>query len=314
MRKTMGLLALICLLLAAACWLLPQAETAVKETDTRQVTDSAGREVTIPKHPKRVVILNASNLDLYVAAGGAKAVVGKPVSQALSPSVAEAVAEAEEVGIIHSPDVEKILSLKPDLVIGTNVPYHTNLADTLSQAGIPLYVQSLDSLEDLKTALAFYGSLTGQEAQAQDVSDKLTADIAAVKQQAAGRTPPKSLILFGSPESFNMGTSKCFTGNLLNELGGGNIADRAMGDGGYLPLSMEFVARENPQVIFVITHGNVAELESKLRQELAASEAWQNVAAVQTGKVYVLPYELFAVNPGIRTADAMKVLAKALYP
>lgn len=313
MRKFMAIFACLCLLGAAAFFLLPQAGLAGHQENTRLVTDSTGREVNIPQHPQRVVILNASNIDLYVAAGGGETIVGKAASKALSPEVMKATEKAAEVGIIHSPDVEKILSLKPDLVIGTNVPFHTNLADTLAQAGIPLYIQSLDSMEELTSALQFYGTLTGEEAKAQATVTKLTASMAEIKERTAGKNPPKSLIVFGSPDSFNMGTGKCFTGSLLNELGGGNIADQAQGEGGYLPISMEFVARENPEVIFIIMHGQAEELEAKMRQELAGSEAWQNIAAVQQGRVYILPYELFAVNPGVRAAEALQVLAEDMY-
>ena len=97
-------------------------------------------------------------------------------------------------------------------------------------------------------------------------------------------------------------------------LGGGNIADRAEGDGAYLPLSMEFVARENPSIIFVIVHGPAATLEPKMRRDLQQSEAWADVDAVKNGRVYVLPYEPFAINPGVRAADALETLADIMYP
>ena len=313
MRKLLTAFTLLCLLLGAVfAFITPQKTTAEKEM-VQQVTDSTGREVTIPVHPKRVVILNASNIDLYVAAGGASTIVGKATSKALSAEVSEATEKAVEVGIIHSPDVEKILSLHPDLVIGTNVPFHMDLAATLQQAGIPLYIRSLDSRSDVEEALKFYGSLTGEVKQASAAVDKLKKAQDAVKEQIKGRKPPKSLIVFGSPDSFNMGTGKCFTGDLVNELGGGNIADKAESSSGYVPISMEFVARENPEVLLLIMHGNPAELEGKMRHELSTNEAWQNIAAVQSGRVYVLPYELFAVNPGMRTGEALRVLSECLY-
>ncbi len=314
MRKLLAVFTALCLIGAAAFFILSPQGGAAGKGAVRQVTDSTGREVQVPVHPQRVVILNASNIDLYVAAGGAPTIVGKAASKALSPEVAQATEKAAEVGIIHSPDVEKILSLQPDLVIGTNVPFHTDLAATLQQAGIPLYIQSLDSRAELEKALQFYGSLTGEEKQAGAALDKLKSAQAAVKEQVSRRRPPKSLIVFGSPDSFNMGTSKCFTGDLVKELGGGNIADEADSDSGYVPISMEFVARENPEVMLLIMHGNPAELEGKMRQELSINDAWQNIAAVQVGRVYVLPYELFAVNPGTRTGEALRVLAGYLYP
>ena len=170
------------------------------------------------------------------------------------------------------------------------------------------------STTSLLSTLDFYGKLTGHEEDARVQAAVIQEKLDAVKTRAEGRTPPKNLLVFGSPDSFNMGTSKCFTGGLIDMLGGGNIADRAEGDGGYIPLSMEFVARENPAVIFIIVHGPAETLEPKMRRDLQESEAWADVDAVKNGRVYVLPYELFAVNPGVRAADALQTLANIMYP
>ena len=80
-------------------------------SSTRVVTDSTGREVTIPTHPKRVVLLNASHLDLYYYAGGKETntIVGKPTSEALSDEVKEGTKNIEQIGVIHNPSVETIL-------------------------------------------------------------------------------------------------------------------------------------------------------------------------------------------------------------
>ena len=313
MRKIGIGVAFLCLAAVIVLIFTPRTQEASQPKELT-VTDSMGREVTLPAHPKRVVILNASNLDLFVAAGGAQAVVGKPSSQALSPTVVEKTANAEEVGIIHQPNVEKILSLQPDLVIGTNVPFHIDLENTLSDAGVPIYIQALDDVPSLFSALSFYGKLTDDEERAEKEVQTIKDKLAEVEKRAAGSTPPKTLLVFGSPESFNMGTAKCFTGGLIELLGGGNIADRASGDGAYLPLSMEFVARENPSIILAIVHGPTETLEPKMRRDLQDNAAWADVDAVKNGRVYVLPYELFAINPGIRAADALDVLADIMYP
>ena len=51
-----------------------------------------------------------------------------------------------------------------------------------------------------------------------------------------------------------------------------------------------------------------------MRRDLQESEACADVDAVKNGRVYVLPYELFAINPGVRSADALEVLADIMYP
>jgi iron complex transport system substrate-binding protein len=164
--------------------------------------------------------------------------------------------------------------------------------------------------------LRLYGELSGQSAAA-------TAKIAAIQEEydravkkSAGKTAPRTLILFGTPESFNMATNKSFTGDLLERLGGGNIMANAVGfdsASAYLALSMEYVTKQNPEVIFLITHGSPDGLQEKFSREMAENPVWNQLAAIKTGRLYVLPYNLFTINPGSRIGEAMNLLADKLY-
>ena len=314
MQKTaIGLVVLLFAVVGSLLFRAGESSESDATILTRTLEDSAGRSVEMPKHPKRVVVLNASNLDLFCAAGGAEFVVGKPSSKALSDEVVKATSDADEVGIIHSPNIEKILVLKPDLVIGTNVPYHQALIPTLEQAGIPLYIQALDTYEQIFDTLKLYGSLAKAEQVAEARIEKMKEEYKVAEAYSKGKNPPKSLIIFGSPESFNMATKYSFTGDLVERLGGGNIADQISDNKeGYVPLGMEFVAKQNPQVIFLIMHGP-PQMEDTIRRNFEENPAWADVDAVKTKRIFVLPYELFAVNPGVRAAEAMQQLADAMY-
>ncbi|MBP2630475.1 MAG: iron transporter substrate-binding protein [Firmicutes bacterium] len=309
----------ILLLIGAVIWLFFRNDTVQStetENDKRVVTDSIQRNVEIPKHPKRVLFLNASNLDLFCAAGGAELVVGKPTSQALSEEVKKLTADVPEIGIIHTPNIEKILSLKPDLVIGANVPYHHALIPVLEQAGIPLLVRSLDTYEQVLETMTFYGELTGKEKATKERITMVEKDYQQAVAQSNNKKAPKNLIIFGSPESFSMGTQKSFVGDLIARLGGNNIADQIENStkDAFVPLSMEFVAKQNPSVIFLIMHGTDGEnAEKKVQQDLSENPAWADVEAVKNKRVYVLPYALFAVNPGTQVAEAIRVLSDHLY-
>lgn len=62
------------------------------------------------------------------------------------------------------------------------------------------------------------------------------------------------MIIFGSSDSFNMATSQSFSGDLLKRLGGRNIADAApVKNSAYAPLSLEYIGKENPDLILIIT-------------------------------------------------------------
>jgi iron complex transport system substrate-binding protein len=286
-----------------------------KMSSLRTVTDGAGRRVSVPEHPQRVVALNASNIDLYVGVGGE--LVGRATTEALSPAVRDAVQRVPTVGLPPNPNLEQLVALKPDLVLAVNIPFHHVLVPVLEKAGIPILLQTLESYQQVLDTLQFYGELAGQP-------DKAAAEIARIENQynaavasAKGKPAPKVLILWGTTESFNMVGSASFAGDLLQRLGGVNVADQAQNTGpvgGYVPLSLEFVAKANPEVILFITHSADAKVEAKFRSELASQPAWQGIQAVQQNRVYKLPYHLFAVNPGTQVGEAIEVLAGLLYP
>lgn len=310
-----GIIAIVCLIiLGIVAYLMMTPEDTASQAQTRQVTDATGQVLTIPVHPQRVVFLNVSNLDLYYAAGGRDTIAGKPTSDSMSPELADAMKDVPAVGIIHSPNMETILSLKPDLVIGVNVPFHNQIRQTLEQNGIPLYINSLDSLEDTGKTLRFFGELTGKEEEADARADEIQKRCDAVVEAASHETSPRSLIVFSSPESNNMATSYSFSGDLLKRLHGTNIAnlDSSL-QGPYVPLSMEYVIKNDPQAIFIISMGQSADELQRFRQSMNDSDAWSQVTAVREGRVYELPARLFTVNPGSHIADAMEYMSQCLY-
>ena len=316
MRKVLltSLIVLGIVIVAAVAWLMTAGADRTEATATRQVVDATGTSVEIPLHPRRVVFLNVSNLDLYDAAGGRDTVVGKPTSDSMSPELAAAMADIPAVGIIHRPNMETILSRHPDLVVGINVPFHNQIRQTLAQNGIPLYINSLDSLEDSLKTLKFFGELTGHEQEAAERAADIKQRADAVVAKAAGKESSRALILFSSPDSNNMATAASFSGDLLSRLHGVNIADTADGSHEpFVPLSMEYVLRQDPQVIFIISMGQSQGEAERFKASMADSDSWNKVQAVRQGRVYELPTALFTVNPGSRIADAMEYMADCLY-
>lgn len=305
------LVVIVLLFVCAGSWFSFHKNSA-EETAFREIVDSTGAAVKVPVHPKRVVFLNASNMDMYYAAGGSA--VGRPSSQSISRELQEQTKDIPAVGNIHSPNVETILSLNPDLVIGVNVPFHTNIRKNLEQAGIPLYINALDTYEEVLKTLSFFGELTGKPETAAAAKTKIQAQYDEVVSQVQGKKPPRTLIIFGAPGSFNMATGKSFSGNLLNQLGGGNIADLDTNlQGGFVPLSMEYITKADPQVILFISMMPDPGIVEAFKKEMTDSELWRGVTAVQENRIYYLSGDLFSVNPGTRIAQALHILYNDLY-
>lgn len=311
MKKAV-LLFFVCVLAVSGYFLLNRSKPTLTESNSLTLTDSTGTEVRLPRHPKRVVFLNASNLEIFTSIGG-KA-VGKVTSPSYPKDILPQLADIPEIGMIHAPNLEKIMSLKPDLLIGTNVPFHVMLRKPMEVAGVPVYLNMINSYEDVLNTITLFGRLADREEQAEAKRKQIESDYAELTAGVQPNGGPKTLIIFGSPDSFSMSTDKSFAGDLLRRLGGQNVAAEAGKDkdSSYLPLSMEYLTKQNPDVIMVITMGDGAAVMQKLRQDMRANAVWNEISAVQNGRVYQLPSNLFTVNPGTHIIEAMRLMQKYL--
>lgn len=307
---------IIVLLLIVGSYVLFQQENreTLRDSPVRVVTDGAGRQVTLPGHPKRVVALNASNIDLYVSAGGT--LIGRAATETLPVSVKATVQQVPIIGLPPNPNLEQIVAMKPDLVLGANIPPHHALIPVLEKAGIPILLQTLGSYQQVVDTLRLYGELTGQPEKNAEELARIQTQYQAAIASTQGKPAPRVLVLWGTTESFSMALPGSFTGDLIKQLGAVNIADQGASNGSvvdYVPISLEFVTKANPEVILFITHSADEQVEEKFRNELANHPAWQGIKAVQQKRVYKLPYHLFAINPGTQVGEAMEVLVRLLY-
>lgn len=288
---------------------------AVAADEKRSFVDDAERRVEIPVRPKRIVVLNSSNLEILYAVGG-KA-VGRPESTGMPKTLYEKVEALPSVGETPSPNVERIASLSPDLVIGINVGFHHAIIPALERAGIPIILLSINSYSDIIEKIGFYGSLTGNTAKASRIISAIEKRVEGIRKAASGHTQRKVAIIWGSPQSFTMALPSSFVGNLVEMLGGINIAAGVQPTAAmpqYAPLSMEYVLSKDPDLLLLITHGNDDKVAEKFRKELESHPAWKGLRAIRDGRLYTLPYPLFGVNPAVRVTDAIDYLAAALHP
>lgn len=307
------LLVFVVIIALAGYFLLARGQHKLAANAAVTVTDSTGATVHIPAKPKRIVFLNASNLEIFASLGG-KA-VGRPTSNSYPDDIKASLQGIPEVGQIHAPNLEKIMSLKPDLVVGTNVPFHVMLRKPLEMAGVPLYLNMINSYEDVLKSVDEFGKMAGKEKEAAAKHAEIERDYAELTKDVQKGKGPKVLIIFGAPDSFNMSTKMSFSGDLVERLGGINIANKAenVKDSSFIPLSMEFVAKENPDVVMLITMGGSKEILEKLRANMRDNVIWHDVNAVKNNRVYQLPPSLFTVNPGTHTIDAMKIMKEDIY-
>ncbi len=279
------------------------------------IVDDAKRSVEIPNKPKRIVVLNSSNLELLYAVGG-KA-VGRPESTGMPKELYQKVKNLPSVGETPNPNIEKIVSLNPDLVIGVNVSFHHTTIPPLEKAKIPIVLLTINNYKDILDKLELYGRITDNPKKALSVMTEIKKKTLELQKQLEHYNKKKVAIIWGSTESFNMALPTSFVGNLIEMVGGINIADGlrpAASMPQYAPLSMEYMLSRDPEVIFLITHGYDDKVSDKFKKELERHPAWKGLKAAREGRIYQLPYSLFGVNPAVRVTDAMEHIVGLLYP
>ncbi|MBM7661856.1 iron complex transport system substrate-binding protein [Bacillus mesophilus] len=271
------------------------------------ITDHAGRELTFDEKPVRIVSVVGADLEIVHALGGE--IVGRPSVR--GPVVPAELSEIEEVGNSHNIDFEKIVSLEPDLVIGHA---RLNMKDvaTAESLGLNMMLTAMDGYEDILETIELYGQVLSLE-------DKATELVQSMEERKAAIEPikneVKALVVFGSTESMMAALPTSLAGNLIEQVGITNIASDLPGIEKYptyAQLSMEHVLQQNPDIVYIIAHGDAEAVKNKFEEEIKSNPAWENVKAMQNNNLVILPANLFSSNPGPRVVESLEFLSESI--
>ncbi|ADD67601.1 periplasmic binding protein [Denitrovibrio acetiphilus DSM 12809] len=288
---------------------------AVQVSAQISFTDDTGKTITLEKTPEKVIVLNSSNLELFIAAGGTPAAYAE--SSTMPGYIKEKVKHLPSMGRVDSPDIEKIVTMQPDLVIGLNFPYHVGIRGSLESAGVKMAIFTIQNVSDIKHHMEIFGKIAGNSDAAKLSWEKINTKLEAVEKATAGLNKKKALVLFGSTESFSMAMPDSFVGQMLELAGGINIAkdskEKSKGGmfKGFVPVSLEYTLIQDPDIIFIITHEDL--MTPSEDKSLLQHPAWQSLRAVQQGHTIKLPFATYGVNPTVRTGEAVAELSELMY-
>lgn len=306
----MGLCLTAFSLLLSGCGNTAQPGAPLAGAEQRIITDFAGRDVVLPDAPpQRIVTLGNGETDIVYALGGEA--VGRPESE--TPLRFDAAMKAEVIGTAHEVDLERIAMLRPDVVLG-NEPMNAKDIPMLEGIGAKVILSSANSIEEIKRQIELIGQVLQQTEQADELIANIEAKQAAIAASGDGARP-RTLLVYGAPGTFMAALPTSLGGDILQAAGGYNIASdypRLQSYPRYAQLNAERVVESDPEAIFIMTHGSEEEVAKSFLTEMRRNSAWNNVAAVRTGKVEVLPAELFGTNPGTRVMEALELLQEKL--
>ncbi|MFJ9890230.1 ABC transporter substrate-binding protein [Streptomyces sp. NPDC091287] len=262
------------------------------EAATR-ITDAKGVTVSLPKPPEKIVCLVALCDDILVELGMTPTATN---SQVLAHPKFLGEKKAAEIPVVPggflSPEVEAILSHRPDLVIGLE-DTHGKLAPALKGATTFWPVQP-GSWQDSVGYLRDLAALTGRTEQGEKAEKAFRTRLAQAEESRSDRT---ALIVYGSDENFGVATPESdVAAGLFPKISRYPWKSRGV-DGSY---SLEEILARDVDVLFVETLSFGAP-DGKLSDKLAKNPLWSRIPAVRNGKVIEVDSEVWAKGRGTRS-------------
>lgn len=258
--------------------------------------------------PQRIISLVPALTEMLFAIGAGPQVVGVSSYDTFPPEAAA----RPKVGALLDPDVERIFSLTPDLVI--TYGSQSDLRRQLERAAIPMFDYRHAGLADIFTTLRALGRATGHDAEAGRLAADIERRLDAVKARTAAAPAPRTLLVFGrEPGSLrNMYVSggKGFLHDMLTVAGGVNVfADVARES---VQATTELILARAPDVIIEVREGP-ALADADVRARTADWDRLAAVPAVKARRVHIVSGTGLVV-PGPRVASAVERLAGVLHP
>lgn len=295
-----------------------ESATEEKETGTTNeeniyltFKDDTDAEVVLKEKPERIAVLSSDSLAMLYDLGGQA--VGRLTSSSQIPEKAK---DVPELGTANEINVEELVTLKPDLVIGTPT-FHAKLAEVLESNGIPLALLKTASFEDVKEKAKLLGEIIGTEEKAEQLLQETESKMNEITAKIPAEDEKTVMILNVTPSSISIQKENTTALEIAELLGLNNIAeelDASPKSPSTAPYSMEKMVEKQPDFIFMTIHGAEGAGLKKIETDLKENPAWASLNAVKNNQAVVLPSQLFLVNPGFHYYESMNTMASIVYP
>jgi iron complex transport system substrate-binding protein len=266
---------------------------------SRSLTDEMGRKVVVPDHPHRVICLMPTVTDTVFALGAGDDVVAisdytkYPAAALKKPSV----------GDLIKPSIETILSLHPDLVIGTQPKGPMEVTDQLERAGIPIFLVSPHGIAGIFQSIESVGRALNRTPQADALVHSLQQRVDAVKARTKGLPAPRVFMPIWYDPVTTIGKNAFIT-EVIEAAGGRSVTDDLSTE--WPQISMEVVLERAPDALLLVRGGKTT------LQVLQDRPGWSSMAAIKAHRAYYVDDRINFASPV--AIDALEDLAKQFHP
>jgi iron complex transport system substrate-binding protein len=253
-----------------------------------------------PTDARRVISIAPSTTEALFAVGAGDRVVGRSVFCDWPP----AALKLPIVSAFATADVESIVALGPDLVVGAPSPASERLTEQLGPRAVATWFPRVDSCATLRAMIEGMGARTGHVGDGRRISAEVDRKLVDVERSVASEARPRTLFVVGLSPVVVVGP-----GSFLDEMLSRADALNVVRDGGPWPkLGLEQIADLDPDV--VIDASSAMGTPTRIT---ADAPGWHEVRGVRQGRVVAMS-DPRVLRPGPRVAEGLALLARALHP
>ena len=268
----------------------------------RMVTDEIGHSVNIASAPQRIVslapgiteTLYALSLDDKIA--GVTTFCDWPAAARTKP----------RIGGFTNPSIEKIVSLKPDLIIATADGNRKDTVRQLERLGLPVYVTNPSDTNGILRSILHIGEITNRGKDAGKLVEKLQKRLNNITAQIRRKSKPRVFFQIGLEPVITAGK-----GTLINEAveraGGINIAGHDAAR--YPRYSSEGIMGASPEIILFAPMVN----DKEFTMVKSFWQKFEGIPAVKNNKIYPIKTDLIS-RASPRIVDAIEKMALIFHP
>lgn len=261
-----------------------------------KITDSYGKEITLSKEPEKIISAAPNITEIIFKIGAEDKLVGR-TDYCDYP---ESVSSIESIGTMRTPDIEKILSLEPDMVIAST-HFNEENSQKLQDAGInviSLYEEN--DVNGVYTMIETLGTALNRNDEAQNTVNEMKDTIGKVTDAVSGLEEPTVYYVVGYGEGGDFSAPEnTFVGGLIKLAGGKNIVPASDS----WSFTLESLLEADPYII-VVRKGE--------KDAFMNADGYKELTAVKEGRVYEIDNNLID-RQGYRNAEGVLKLAEIFH-
>ena len=265
------------------------------DVSIREVRDDLGRTVRLPQKIERAISLAPSLTESIFAVGAGDRLVGVTTYCNYPPETAS----IEKIGDTQTPNIEKIVALKPQVVFVSTASQLEAFFRTLDEQGIAVYVTNPTDLEGVLKNLSQLGDLLGTRDVAEKLVGSLRDRVAAVDKNVAERQKIRVFVQISRSPLFTIGKSSFLT-EIVERAGGVSVTSTV--EKAYPEFSKETALALNPEAIIL----------SESDDNREPNDVFANSDAVKNGRVIRINADLLS-RPSPRIVDALEGISSQLH-